>query len=94
MESTALKQVMREIIQETFGGKTGNELYDFGGIRDEDELAKIFDIDSIIAIELIVRLENRLNFEFDEDNLSTDTVSSINSLAECYYNAIEKQSMY
>ena len=38
MESTALKQVIREIIQETFGGKTWNELYDFGGIRDEDEL--------------------------------------------------------
>lgn len=94
MKSTELKQVIREVIQDTFGGKTGNELYDFDGIKDDDQLAEIFDIDSIVAIELIVRLENRLGLEFDEDDLSTDTVSSIDSLAECYRNAVEKQSMY
>lgn len=48
-------------------------------------------IDSLKIIEVVVKIEEIFNFEFEDEKLSYETLRSINSIAEYVYQRIEEK---
>ena len=42
-------------------------------------------INSLIIIEIVVKIEERFNFEFEDEKLSYETLRTISSIAEYVY---------
>lgn len=80
MEKEELYKKIREVLCSVFSEKVDN--IDFHQIGIDEDLFQILQMNSILSIEVLVWLENTLNIEFNDEDLTSDQVRTIRGLAE------------
>lgn len=82
-EREEIYSIIRNILRSVFGKDYTD--CDFDAIGENDRIDGLFEMNSIIGIQIIVCFENELDFEFDDEDLTQETVTSLKNLADCYY---------
>ncbi|MGE5632571.1 MAG: acyl carrier protein [Caulobacteraceae bacterium] len=88
MQRGELYSIIKEVLALTFKEKDFG--FDINTINDNVNLIETLGINSIASIEIIVRLENKLDIEFDDENLSPEIMESVSSLAD-HIEELQKQ---
>lgn len=55
---------------------------DFTGITEETDIMEALGLNSIVAIELVVRMETLFDIEIDDEDLSTDLFRTLSNIAD------------
>lgn len=74
------EQVQNKIIE--ILSSTLNERFSLSDVKEDDKVAEILNINSIEAIEIIVRVENEFDIEIDDEDLSINFLQSINYVTD------------
>lgn len=78
MNNEEVKDKIKEIIK-----KALEDRVDFDrNIKDDEALVALLGINSIKAIEIIVRLENEFDIEVEDEDLSVDFLSDVEGIAD------------
>ncbi|MHB1392535.1 MAG: acyl carrier protein [Clostridia bacterium] len=80
MQREELYDIIKDVLALTFKEKEFN--FEISTISNSVNLIETLGINSIASIEIIVRLENKLDIEFDNENLSPEIMESVSSLAD------------
>lgn len=67
--------------------------FDLKTIEDDVDIVNELGINSIIAIEIIVRLENQFDIEIDDDDLSVEIMRTVSKLADFVQELISNQTL-
>lgn len=82
-ERKEIYSIIRNILRTLFGDDYTE--CDFDAIGENDRIDDLFEVNSIMAIQIIVCFENAMEFELEDEDLTQETVTSLKNLAECYY---------
>ena len=82
MEIEHIEQVIHRIIE----GLTGQSL-----LYDNDKALSDFGVDSLQAVELILRIESAFNFEFSSEDLSYRVLKNVKSIANYVYERLNRR---
>lgn len=77
MERNNVIEKIKEIISATFKGEVSLE-----NITEETNLIEALGINSIIGIEVLVRVESEFDIEIDDEDLTIELVSTLSTLAD------------
>lgn len=55
---------------------------DFTGISEDTDIIETLNLNSIVAIELVVRMETLFDIEIDDEDLSTDLFRTLKNIAD------------
>lgn len=55
---------------------------DFTGITEDSDIIETLNLNSIVAIELVVRMETLFDIEIDDEDLSTDLFRTLKNIAD------------
>ncbi|SHK00256.1 acyl carrier protein [Anaerocolumna jejuensis DSM 15929] len=55
---------------------------DFTGITEDTDIIESLNLNSIVAIELVVRMETLFDIEIDDEDLSTDLFRTLKNIAD------------
>ncbi|MGN6710990.1 acyl carrier protein [Anaerocolumna jejuensis] len=55
---------------------------DFTGITEDTDIIETLNLNSIVAIELVVRMETLFDIEIDDEDLSTDLFRTLKNIAD------------
>lgn len=80
MSEAELIKSIREVLMTTFHERDLN--IDINNLDLDTDLIEQLTINSMLAIEILVRLENVLDIEFDDENLSPENIRTIRSIVE------------
>ncbi|MBD5534793.1 MAG: hypothetical protein HDQ99_03855 [Lachnospiraceae bacterium] len=80
MEKEELYQEIREVLCSVF--KKNVENIDFDQLGIDDDLFQILQMNSLLSIEVLVWLENTLDIEFNDEDLTSEQVRTIRGIAE------------
>ena len=80
MSEAELIKSIREVLMITFHERDLN--IDISNLDMDTDLIEQLAINSMIAIEILVRIENVLDIEFDDENLSLENIKTIRTIVE------------
>lgn len=78
MEKKEIYEKMKNIIMETL------EVENWDDVSNDDFFSSL-GIDSLMALEILVRIEQGFDIEISDDDLSIDLLSSMDNLVEYVY---------
>ncbi len=55
---------------------------DFTGITEDTDIIETLNLNSIVAIELVVRMETLFDIEIDDEDLNTDLFRTLKNIAD------------
>lgn len=89
MSEAELLTSIREVLLNTFQER--DQDIDIYNVDMDTDLIEQLSINSILVIEILVRLENILDIEFDDENLSPENIRTMRSIVSFCNEAISKR---
>ena len=92
MSEAELLTSIREVLLNTFQER--DQDIDIYNVDMDTDLIEQLSINSILVIEILVRLENILDIEFDDENLSPENIRTMRSIVSFCNEAISKRDTW